>query len=161
MRTMRRTGLRSSLLLCRAALLSAVVLLCGGSGALAQYSGLDPALAQAAKEYDRAQVEGDRSALQRLVADDYLILRANGTVGDKKLLMDLVAGEGQKNNPYAIEKPFQRIYGDTVILGGWVHLTGTDHGKPYVQNARFADTWSRRGGKWQVVFTAVASAEKP
>jgi hypothetical protein len=127
----------------------------------AQYHDLDPALAKAAREYDRAQIESDRAALEQLVADDYLIMRGNGTLGDKKLLIEVVAGEGLKNNPYTIEKPFQRIYGNTVILGGWVHLTGTDHGKPWVQNARFADTWSRRNGKWQVVFTSVVLTNKP
>ncbi len=126
-----------------------------------QYHGLDPALAAAAKEYDRAQIDGDRAALERLVAEDYLIVRGNGTLGDKKILIQVVAGEGLRNNPYTVEKPFQRSYGDTVILGGWVHLTGTDHGKAFAQNARFADTWARRGAKWQVVFTSVTLADKP
>jgi hypothetical protein len=130
--------------------------------AMAQYTGLDPALAQAAKEYDQAQTgKGDRAALERLVADDYMLIRGNGTVGDKKLLIELAAGEGQMTDPYTVERPFQRMYGDTVILGGWVHLTGTDHGKPFTQKARFADTWSRRNGKWQVVFTSVVLTDKP
>jgi ketosteroid isomerase-like protein len=129
--------------------------------ALAQYKGLDPTLDKAVKEYDQAQIKGDRAALQRLVADDYLLMRANGTVVDKAALIELVAPEGGKNNPFAVEKPFSRNYGDVVILGGWVHLTGTDHGKPYAQNARFADTWARRKGRWYVVFTAVALADKP
>ena len=139
----------------------AAILVGGSSICRAQYHDLDPALATAAKEYDRAQMEGDRAALQRLVADDYLIIRGNGTVGDKKVLIEVVAGEGQKTDPYVIEKPFQRIYGDTVILGGWVHLTGSDHGKRFVQNARFEDTWSRRNGKWQVVLTAVVLTDTP
>jgi hypothetical protein len=140
-----------------------LLLLIGLSGSsMAQYTGLDPALAQAAKEYDQAQTgKGDRAALERLVADDYLLIRANGTTGDKKLLIGLIVGEGQMTNPYTIEDPFQRIYGDTVILGGWVHLTGSDHGKPFVQNARFADTWTRKNGKWQVSFTSVILADRP
>lgn len=127
----------------------------------AQYHGLDPALDEAAKEYDRAQIKGDRAALQRLVADDYLLMRANGAVVGKKELIDLVAPPGQTNEPYTVQKPFSRSYGDVVILGGWVHLAGTDHDRPYVQNARFADTWARRNGRWYVVFTAVTLAEKP
>ena len=138
-----------------------ILLIAGSKSCVAQYKNLDPALAQAAKEYDRAQIEADRSALNRLVADDYLIIRGNGTLGDKKVLLAVVAGEGMKNAPYTIEAPFQRVYGNTVILGGWVHLSGTDHGKPYVQNARFADTWARRKGKWQVVFTSVVLADHP
>jgi len=127
----------------------------------AQYHGLDPALDQAAKEYDRAQIVGDRASLQHLVADDYLLMRANGTVVGKSGLIDLIAHKGLKTDPYTVQKPFSRSYGDTVILGGWVHLSGTDEGKPFVQNARFADTWARRNGQWYVVFTSVALADKP
>lgn len=127
----------------------------------AQYHDLDPDLAQAAKDYDKAQIEGDRAALDRLVANDYLIIRSNGNVGDKSTLLEVVAGKRVKNDPYVVEKPFQRVYGDTVILGGWVHLTATDNGKRVQQNARFADTWSKRNGKWQVVFTCVVLADKP
>jgi hypothetical protein len=128
---------------------------------VAQYHDLDPELATAAKAYDRAQMQSDHAALERLVADDYLILRPNGTVGDKQSLIQALAGEGQKTDPYTVEKPFQRSYGSTAILGGWVHLTGSDHGKPWVENMRFADTWARRNGKWQVVFTSLALADKP
>lgn len=123
----------------------------------AQYHDLDPALTKAAREYDQAQITGDRAALQRLVADDYILMRGNGELADKHRLIELVAGEGVKNNPYTVKKPFQRVYGNVVVLGGWVHLTGTDHGSPYVQNARFADTWSRRNGQWKVVFTSIVN----
>src|SRR6202012_1567507 len=69
-----------------------ILLIAGSKSCVAQYKNLDPALAQAAKEYDRAQIEADRSALNRLVADDYLIIRGNGTLGDKKVLLAVVAG---------------------------------------------------------------------
>jgi hypothetical protein len=143
------------------------VLILGVFGAIwpqrstAQTQPTDQALAQAAKEYDAAQIAGDKKALDRLVADDYLIVRGNGTVGNKAVLIDVVAHDGLKNDPYTVVKPFFRSYGNTAILGGWVHLTGTDHGKPFVQNARFADTWARRNGRWQVVFTSVTLTDKP
>lgn len=147
--------------LCLTIVFVLVLMAISSQNGVAQSSRLDSALDRAVKEYDAAQIAGDRAALERLVADDYLIIRGNGTVGDKAVLIEVVAGEGLKNDPYTVEKPFVRVYGDTAILGGWVHLTGTDHGKPYVQNARFADTWARRNGRWQVVFTAVTLTNKP
>lgn len=127
----------------------------------AQYHGLDAALDAAAKQYDQAQIQGDRVALQRLVADDYLLMRSNGTVVGKKELIDLVAHTGQTTDPYTVEKPFSRVYGNVAILGGWVHLAGSDQGKRFTQNMRFADTWARRNGRWYVVFTALAPTDKP
>lgn len=142
--------------------LTVLMLVGGGSQkAVAQSKKLDPALKQAAKEYDRAQIAGDRKSLERLVADDYLIIRGNGSVENKAFLIDEVAHEGLKTDPFTVVRPFIRIYSNTAILGGWVHLAGIDRGKPYVQNFRFADTWARRNGRWQVVFTSVILTDKP
>jgi ketosteroid isomerase-like protein len=54
-----------------------------------------------------------------------------------------------------------RDLGDTVILGGWVRLTGTDNGKPFEQKARFADVWHKGQKGWQLTYTQVTLADHP
>ena len=41
---------------------------------------------------------------------------------------------------------------------GVATLRGTDGGKRYEVRLRFADIWAKRGGKWKVIYTQVASA---
>lgn len=121
---------------------------------------LEPALVQAMKDYDAAQLHGDRAALERLVADDYLIVHTSG-LGDKAGLIQSVAGPGVKTDPFVIVNPFTRNYGSTVVTGGWCDLHGTDHGKPWSQKTRFADVWNKPNGRWWVVMTTLTPSDKP
>lgn len=68
--------------------LATAILLLGAAPALAVE--LPPDLAQAVKEYDRAQVQNDIPTLSRLVADDYVLVNSNATVENKEqFLADL------------------------------------------------------------------------
>jgi hypothetical protein len=127
-----------------------------------RYDLADPALARAAQRYDWAQEgKGNRAELEKLVADDYALFRASGKVTDKAGLIELVCHPGSYTNPYTVETPFVRDLGDTVILGGWVNLNGTDNGKPFQQKARFADIWHKGAKGWQLAFTQVTLADHP
>ncbi len=125
-------------------------------------SAIPSALDQARLAYDHAQSSGDRAALESLLAPDYLILSSSGKLRDKAWLVQSFCAAGVHNNPFHVFQPFTRILSnDSAILGGWAELSGTDNGKPFSEKLRFADTWARRNGRWQVVFTAVAASETP
>ena len=115
---------------------AALLLLPGLFSAYAQphethhYELRDAALARAAQRYDWAQEgKGNRPELEKLVADNYELVRGSGKVTNKAGLIDLICHPGSYTNPYTVEAPFVRDLGDTVILGGWVRLSGTDGGK--------------------------------
>jgi ketosteroid isomerase-like protein len=112
-------------------------------------------LAAAAHAYDLAQVNGDRAALERLVADDYVLVNGAGQVQDKaRLIADYVA-PGFKLDPFTIEEPVEKVLGDTAILGGRVKMTGVDGGQRFSLVVRFVDTWAKRDGQWRVVYSQV------
>jgi ketosteroid isomerase-like protein len=140
------------------AILAAVVLLAPG---LAVAAPLPADLAAAVHAYDAAQVNGDRAALERLVADDYVLVNGAGQVQDKaRLIADYVA-PGFKLDPFAIEEPVEKVFGDTALLGGRVNMTGTDGGQRFALAVRFVDTWARRDGQWRVVYSQVTRVAKP
>ena len=125
-------------------------------------SPLPGGLDEARLAYDHAQATGDRAALEHLLAPDYLILSSTGKLRDRAWLIESFCGAGTHNNPFIVQKPFTRILSpDSAILGGWAELSGTENGKPFSEKLRFADTWARHSGRWQVVFTSVAPAEAP
>jgi ketosteroid isomerase-like protein len=132
--------------------LIAAVLLAPG---LAVAAPLPADLAAAAHAYDAAQVNGDRAALERLVADDYVLVNGAGQVQDKaRLIADYVA-PGFKLDPFTIEEPVEKVLGDTALLGGKVNMTGVDGGQRFALVVRFVDTWARRDGQWRVVYSQV------
>ena len=134
--------------ICCAALLSI--------GAPAAASSLPADLAAAAHAYDRAQVKGDRAALQRLLADDYLLVDSRGGTETKAQAIAGLTAAGTSLDPFVVEQPVQRNWNGGAVLGGVVALTGKSAGKPFSDRLRFVDVWAKRGALWQLVFTQAA-----
>ncbi|MCW6530415.1 nuclear transport factor 2 family protein [Sphingomonas sp. MMSM20] len=120
-----------------------------------QDAALPPDLAQAAADYDQAQMHNDGAALQRLLADDYTLVNGAAEISTKAEFIRDSTAPGFSLQPFVIEHPINRVWRDGAVLSGEVTLRGTDGGKPFVSHMRFADIWAKRGGRWQVVFTEV------
>ena len=136
----------------RAALLIAAMLL----GSVANAAGLPADLAKAVKDYDEAQIHGDRAELQRLVADDYTLVNSSGRIQSKAELIADYTAPGYKIEPFEIMQPVEKAWSDGAVMGGVVNLRGIDGGKPFSVTLRFADIWAKRNGKWQVIYTHVS-----
>jgi ketosteroid isomerase-like protein len=113
-------------------------------------------LAKAVKDYDEAQVHGDRGALERLVADDYTLVNSRGVVQGKADLIADYTAPGYKIEPYVVREPIEKIWSDGAVMGGVATLKGVDGGKPFSVTLRFADIWAKRKGQWQVIYTHVS-----
>ena len=136
----------------RAALLIAAMLL----GSAANAADLPADLAKAVKDYDEAQIHGDKAELQRLVADDYTLVNSSGRIQSKAELIADYTAPGYKIEPFEIMQPVEKVWSDGAVMGGVVDLRGTDGGKPFAVKLRFADIWAKRNGKWQVIYTHVS-----
>jgi ketosteroid isomerase-like protein len=123
--------------------------------ALAKDDALPPDLAKAAADYDQAQIKGDGAALRRLLADDYTLVNGACEVSDKAAFVADSTRAGSALQPYVVVNAINRVWADGAVLSGEVELKGTSDGKAFDVRARFADTWRKRDGKWQVVFTEV------
>jgi ketosteroid isomerase-like protein len=113
-------------------------------------------LAKAVKDYDEAQIHGDKAELQRLVADDYTLVNSTGRVQSKAELIADYTTPGYKIEPFEIQQPVVKVWSDGAVMGGIVDLRGVDGGKPFAVTLRFADIWAKRNGKWQVIYTHVS-----
>jgi hypothetical protein len=113
-------------------------------------------LAKAVKDYDEAQIHGDKAELQRLVADDYTLVNSSGRVQNKAELIADYTTPGYRIEPFEILQPVEKVWSDGAVMGGVVNLRGIDGGKPFSVTLRFADIWAKRNGKWQVIYTHVS-----
>jgi uncharacterized protein DUF4440 len=129
--------------------------LCTWKPSLAAKERLPADLASAAADYDKAQVKGDETLLNRLLADDYHLVNGGGQVESKEQFVAESVDPAFKLEPYVVENPIETVWTDGAVLAGEVHLRGQDHGKPFTAHLRFADIWRKRNGVWQVVFTEV------
>lgn len=119
------------------------------------YRGLPTDLAAAATAYDIAQMKSDRSGLERLLADDYILANISGRNESKtESIADSVV-PGNKTTYVAISRQVRKAWSNGAVLGGMVDAKGIDHGKPYTMRARFVDVWAKHDGQWQVIFTQI------
>jgi hypothetical protein len=106
-------------------------------------------------------VAGDGEAMQRLAADDYLLVNSHGQTETKADLIRDYTTPGFRLNPFTVEERVTQLWTDGAVLGGVATLTGAEKGLRYAVRLRFADVWARRGGRWQLVYTQASPAPKP
>lgn len=131
------------------AVLTACLLLLAPASALAQV----PAdLAREAHEYERAQIEGDRASLERLIADDYLLVGGDGSRTDKAAHIAEFTAPEMDLQPVTVRDAVEHVWTDGAALGGTVDVVGTFAGSPFRQTLRYVDVWALRDGQWRVVY---------
>ena len=150
------------------ALLLFVVAACGVSDARQASA---PQLSKAEEEVRRlerqwldAYEQNDAEAMERIVADDFVITFPNGGMQTKPQLMKMIKAPRQPGQPrmkFRTEGVQSRAYGDTVILIGRVISEYERDGKPVREQSRYTDTYVRSRGRWQVVASHLSNAEEP
>jgi hypothetical protein len=128
--------------------------------ALARSEGVPP-LERAITAYEQAQMKGNRPALEKLLADDYLLVTGGGSHETKEEFIADLTAPGFRLEPYSVQAPVRRVWPGGAIVAGVARQAGTDGGKPFDGCIRFADVWMIAGGRWQVVFTQVARISPP
>ena len=134
------------------------LMLATASAEMPRYPDVPPDLAAAARAFDEAQVKGDGAALERLLADDYLLVNSQGQTETKAEFIRDYTADGFSFAPFTIEKPVEKVWAMGAVLGGVVDAKGTSEGTPYAVRLRFADVWAKRDGKWQVIYTQARHA---
>ena len=133
--------------------LAAAILVLSGVPALA--AELPSDLAEAVREFDQAQVHNDVPTLERLVADDYMLVNSNATVEDKRQFLADFNLPGFKIDPYVVEQRVEKVWGEAAVLGGLVRLSWTQDGQHQTRLLRLAYVWAKRDGRWRATYTQV------
>ena len=133
----------------RALLVVAAVLLPTPGFAWAQ---MPPDLARSAHEYERAQIEGDAAALERLIAPGFVLVGGDGSrVGKAAHIAEFTAPQLDLD-PVVVRDAVEHVWTDGAALGGTVDVVGTFDGAPFHRTLRYVDVWALRDGEWRVVY---------
>lgn len=99
-----------------------------------------------------AWVEGDRSVIEKVLADDWSVIDLTGRILTKaEVLEEAFATKDRKIVSMDIDDLSVRPYGDWAIVTGKTHATGEYQGAAAEVTLRFTDVFAYRGGNWQVV----------
>lgn len=103
-------------------------------------------------QYQAAVKNNDAAAMDRILADDFVLVTGSGKSYTKTDLLaeargGLVHYERQDDVDQTV-----RIWGDTAVITAKLWEKGTDNEKPFDRVVWFSDTYVRGPGGWRYVF---------
>jgi uncharacterized protein (TIGR02246 family) len=121
----------------------------------------EQAIAQLIRRWLDALVAKDFAALDRVVADDYLITVSDGRVLNKEQDLAPVKDAQLKFTSATVEDLKVRVFGDTAIATGTGVYNVTYGERSGETRERFTDVWVKRKGRWQAVSSHSTTLPKP
>jgi ketosteroid isomerase-like protein len=101
--------------------------------------------------WNQAEVAKDASALDHLLADDFIYVDIDGSLEDKTQFLDHIKHPAEHIEIIGNDSLKAHVYHDAVIVSGTYHEKGKLNGKSYIHRGRFTDTWVKQGSSWMCV----------
>ncbi len=116
-------------------------------------------------EYQAAVKENDPAAMDRILADDFVLVTGLGKIYTKA---DLLKEARDKTSVYERQEDSERkvrVWGDTAIVTALLWAKGTSEDKDFNYKLWFSDTYVKTPTGWRYVFaqasTRLPSASSP
>ena len=103
-------------------------------------------------EYQAAVKANDAATMDRILADDFILVTGRGAVFTKE---DLLTSARNKEVIYEHQEDTEqtvRIWGDTAVITALLWQKGTNSGKPFDDKLWFSDTYIRTPTGWRYAF---------
>ncbi|MBI3405076.1 MAG: nuclear transport factor 2 family protein [Acidobacteria bacterium] len=103
-------------------------------------------------EYQAAVKKNDAATMDKLLADDFVLVVGSGKTYTKA---DLLADARSKSTTYEKQDDTEqtvRVWGDTAVITAKLWEKGTSNGKPFDKTLWFSDTYVRTPKGWKYVF---------
>ena len=117
------------------------------------------------REWLDAYEKRDAAAMNRIVAEDFIITHGDGRTQTKAEVLSSLARAASSGMPapkFTTDEVRAQSYGDTVILTGKVTMEMTRRdGTTVRREARYTDTYAWKNGAWQVVASHQGTAVDP
>jgi ketosteroid isomerase-like protein len=114
-----------------------------------------------AHAWDSAMVENDADAIGSYMAEDWVIIGPDGTVGDKSGFLALVKSGALSHDVMTSENLNVRVYGDTAVVMAQGVSGGMYRGLPFHELERSSCVFIKQDGHWRCVLTHLSRlAEK-
>ena len=102
-------------------------------------------------EYQAAVKHNDAATMDRILADDFVVVAGSGKVYTKADLLQMartrrVQYEHQEDSDQTV-----RVWGDTAVVTAKIWLKGVDEGEPFDWHVWFSDTYVRTPSGWRYV----------
>lgn len=113
------------------------------------------------QEYVKMIKNQDATAIERILADEYLYTNEEGKVKNKAEDLASYKNNDAKFELFEISDQKVRVIGNSAAIEtGTVRFKGTGKGKPFDGSERYTTTWVWRGGRWQIAADHTSTVKK-
>jgi ketosteroid isomerase-like protein len=138
---------------------SAIAMSCLGF-AQGKRSNVEEELLKLEKEFTQAIVKNDAQAIGRFLADDWVIIDADGGIVDKARFLGVIKSGDLSHQMMESDEVHVRIYGEAALVTGLTATKGKFIGQEFSTRERATDVFVKRDGRWQCVFSQLTRFSK-
>jgi ketosteroid isomerase-like protein len=102
--------------------------------------------------YQAAVRTHDGAMMDRILADDFILVTGGGKVFSKSDLLEEARDTGMVYQRQEDSRQTVRLWGHTAVITALLWSKGTDKGKPFDYHLWFSDTYVRTPSGWRYVF---------
>ena len=113
------------------------------------------------KQHREAVVKGDTTAMDSILADDWVSINPRGDVESKAQQAKTLKDGSVDFEAIDPEEVKVRVYGDAAVVMGRYHVKLAWNGQKIDQLVRTNEVYVKQGGKWRCVSTQVTSIGGP
>ena len=112
------------------------------------------------KEFARAIVKNDAEAIRQFLADDWVIIDADGGIIEKARFLGVVESGALTHEMMESDNIRIRIYGESAVVTGLIRTKGKFMGQDFSTHERATDVFVRDDGRWQCVLSQLTRFTK-
>ena len=111
-------------------------------------------------EFARAVASNDADALDRLLADDWIIVEPDGGMIGKARFLGVIRSGALSHESMESTELRIRVYGNTAVVTGLTTSKGKFMGQDFAFCERATDIFVNQADRWQCVFTQLTRFTK-
>jgi ketosteroid isomerase-like protein len=112
------------------------------------------------KEFTQAIVKNDADAITRFLADDWIIIDADGGIVDKARFLGVIKSGALTHEMMESDEVAVRIYGEAAVVTGLTATKGKFMGQEFSTRERATDVFVKQSGRWRCVFSQLTRFSK-
>jgi ketosteroid isomerase-like protein len=112
------------------------------------------------KEFAQAVASNNADALDRLLADDWIIVEPDGGLIDKARFLGVIRSGALSHESMESTDLKVRVYGNTAVVTGLTTSKGKFMGQDFISCERATDIFVNQANRWQCVFTQLTRFTK-
>ena len=105
------------------------------------------------EKFSQAVAANDAAAIGRFIADDWVIVDADGSVIDRPRFISVIESGALTHESMESTDVEARVHGDTAVVTGITTSKGQFMGQGFTTRERATDVLARLNGRWLCVFS--------